>query len=299
VNPEEHFWSEETYRIFEFDPAVKPTMEQIIERVHPEDRTLVTEALARATESGQGFDYEHRLLMADGRVKFLHVLAKATRDSFGGIEFVGAVMDVTERKRADRDRQRAEEALRRAEGYLVEAQRLTHTGAWATDAVPEPLYWSEELFRLYGLDPQQGFPTHDQAVQRVHPEDRDRYVQAFHRVIHQKVDSDVEFRTVLPDGTIRYLYGLGHPVLNAHGELVEVVGTTVDITERKRAEEALRESETLFRTFVDHAADAFFMLDFERGTIIDVNPARVRRKSGSTDSRIHCGAGGCRRDRVV
>jgi formate hydrogenlyase transcriptional activator len=286
VNPEEHFWSEETYRIFEFDPAVKPTMEQIIERVHPEDRTLVTEALARATESGQGFDYEHRLLMADGRVKFLHVLAKATRDSFGGIEFVGAVMDVTERKRADRDRQRAEEALRRAEGYLVEAQRLTHTGAWATDAVPEPLYWSEELFRLYGLDPQQGFPTHDQAVQRVHPEDRDRYVQAFHRVIHQKVDSDVEFRTVLPDGTIRYLYGLGHPVLNAHGELVEVVGTTVDITERKRAEEVLRESETLFRTFVDHAADAFFMLDFEQGTIIDVN-------------RCACESLGCTRQELI
>jgi len=140
------------------------------------------------------------------------------------------VRDITERKRA-------EEALRRAEGYLVEAQRLTHTGAWATDAEPKPLYWSEELFRLYGLDSQQGFPTHEQAVQRVHPEDRDRYVQAFHRVIHQKVDSDVEFRTVLPDGTIRYLYGLGHPILSTNGDVVEVVGTTVDITERKCAEE--------------------------------------------------------------
>src|SRR5208337_1949949 len=147
----------------------------------------------------------------------------------------------------------------------------THTGAWATDAVPEPLYWSEELFRLYGLDPQQGFPTHDQAVQRVHPEDRDRYVQAFHRVIYQKEDSDVEFRTVLPDGTIRYLYGLGHPILNTNGDVVEVVGTTVDITERKRAEQELREGETRFRTFVDHAGDAFFVYDLEHRTVVDVN----------------------------
>ena len=168
-------------------------------------------------------------------------------------------------------RKQAEQALRQSEAYLAEAQRLTHTGAWATDAVPEPLYWSEELYRLYGLDSRQGFPTHEQAVLRVHPEDRDRYVQAFHRVIHQKVDSDVEFRTVLPDGTIRYLYGLGHPILNTNGDVVEVVGTTVDITERKRAEEALRESETRFRTFVDHAGDALLVYDLEHRTVVDVN----------------------------
>ena len=185
-------------------------------------------------------------------------------DSAGNLlEYIGTTADVTERKRA-------EEALRRSEAYLAEAQRLTHTGSWATDAVPEPLYWSEELFRLYGLDSQDGLPTHGQAMQRVHPEDRDKYVQAFHRVIHQKVDSDVEFRTVLPDGTVKHLHGIGHPVLNANGEVVEVVGTTADITERKRAEETLHESEMRFRTFVDHAADAFFVHDQEH-RILDVN----------------------------
>ena len=116
-------------------------------------------------------------------------------------------------------------------------------GTWADDGTMQPVYWSEEVFRMFGLDPQQGIPTRDQPLQRVHPEDLDGFMQAFHRAIHEKVDSDFEFRTVLPDGTVKYGHALAHPVLNANGELVEVLGTTADITERKKAEEALRQSE--------------------------------------------------------
>jgi len=173
VQTEEHIWSEQTYRIFEFDRAAQLTLERIIERIHPEDRSRVAQALKQSSENSQDFDYEHRLLMPDGRVKHLHVLAKAMPDSSGSIEFVGAVMDITAAKRADRDRQKAEEALRQSEAYLTEAQRLSHTGNWAWDpSYDKMLYCSEEIYRIYGMDAQEGVPTIERFMERVHPDDR-------------------------------------------------------------------------------------------------------------------------------
>ena len=148
---------------------------------------------------------------------------------------------VTLRSRAAR--KQAEQALRQSEAYLAETQRLNHTCTFVTDDTTKPLYWSEELFRIFGFDPDHGLPTLDQLLQRIHPEDRDKFWKAFQKAIHEKVDSDVEFRIALPDGTVKHAYRLDHPVLNADGELVEVLGTTIDITERKRAEEALRRSQ--------------------------------------------------------
>jgi PAS domain S-box-containing protein len=194
-------------------------------------------------------------------------------------QIVHVARDITERKRA-------EEALRRTAAYLSETQKLTHTGTFVADTTTKPLYWSEELFRIFGFDPQDGLPTRDQPLQRVHPEDLDKFWQAWQRVIQDKVNAYVEYRIVLPDGTLKHAYGLGHPVLDANGELVEIVGTTVDITERKLAEEALREGETRFRTFVDHAGDALFVYDLEQRIVVDVN-------------RSACESLGCSRQELI
>jgi len=227
--------SEETFRIFQYDRATKPTVELILQRVHPQDTAFVKQTIERAAQDGKDFEHEYRLVMPDSSVKYVHVMAHALTHESGGVEFVGAVMDITAARQA-------EEALRRSESYLAEAQRLTHTGSWAFDAI-KSLYWSEENFRIWGFDPQLGLPDHETAWQRIHPEDRGRVVGCIQNAVRERRDYAVEFRIVLPDGTVRYILGLGHPAFSPSGELVEVVGTDVDVTDRRRAEEALRRSE--------------------------------------------------------
>jgi len=162
----EIIWSEETFRIFQYDRTTKPTIELVLQRVHPEDVALVQQTIERATESGEDFEHEYRLMMPDGSVKYVHVRAHALRDETDGIEYAGAVMDVTAQKQV-------EEALRQSESYLAEAQRLTHTGSGAW-RVPgwDALYLSEEWYRIYGFDPKQGLSAWKERLQRMHPEDQ-------------------------------------------------------------------------------------------------------------------------------
>jgi PAS domain S-box-containing protein len=233
----EFLWSEETFRIFQYDRTTKPTVERILERVHPEDAALVKQTIERASQNGNDFEHEYRLVMPDSSVKYIHVVAHALRDESDGIEFVGAVMDVTAVKQA-------EEALRRSESYLAEAQRLTHTGSWAWRvAGREALHLSEEWYRIYGFDPEEGLSAWKQRLQRMHPEDRANWQETTDRAIREKSDYEVEHRILLPGGAVKYTHTVGHPVLNASGDVVQFVGIMMDVTERKRAE-ALRDGES-------------------------------------------------------
>jgi PAS domain S-box-containing protein len=166
--------------------------------------------------------------------------------------------------------------LQRSESYLTETQKLTHTGSWAWDARSQKvLYCSEEMFRIYGLDPQKDLPTRKNFRQRVHPEDRDRTDARFARVVNEKVDSFDEYRVLLPDGTVKHVISSGHPVLDGNGEFVEFIGTATDITERKRAEEALLEREAKIRRLVDSNIIGIFIWDFD-GRILEANDEFLR-----------------------
>jgi PAS domain S-box-containing protein len=230
-------WSEETFRIFQYDPATKPTVELVIQRVHPEDAALVKQTIERASRDAKDFEHEYRLVMPDGFIKYVRVVAHALSDESNRIEFVGAVMDTTDSKRA-------EKKLRRSEESLLEAQKLSHTGSWRHDVASGDVTVSPEIYRIHDIKPDDDPSNTEFFFARFHPEDRKRVVDLFERAEIEKTEFRVDYRILLPGGTIKYLHTTGHPVLNESGDLVEFVGTAMDVTAAKQAEEALRRSES-------------------------------------------------------
>jgi PAS domain S-box-containing protein len=146
-----------------------------------------------------------------------------------------AVIAIENARLFEAEKQRTAE-LRRNEGYLAEAQRLSHVGTWAFNA-STTLYWSEENYRIWGFDPRQGPPSRETRLQRIHPDDRERVLEEVEAAVREKRDFAVEFRIILPDGTVKHLELTGRHLFSTTGELVEAVGTYVDVTERKRAQE--------------------------------------------------------------
>jgi PAS domain S-box-containing protein len=141
------------------------------------------------------------------------------------------------------ERRRAEEELRRSEAYLAEGQRISHTGSWGWNMVTGELFWSQEHFRIFGFDPETANPSYPMFLEKIHPKDRSVVEQTVDRAVRERSDLEMEYRIVLADGSIKYLQSLGHPIIGESGDLVEFVGTVMDVTERKLAEEALRKTQ--------------------------------------------------------
>jgi PAS domain S-box-containing protein len=236
VSSGELFWSDETFRIFEYDRSVKPTLDSVVQHVHPEDRADVKTVINRAIAGAPEFEHAYRLLLPDGRVKHVRALAHVLHDASGNPEFLGAVTDIT-------GHVTAQEALRSSEADLLEAQRLSHMGSWRNDVLTGIITVSPEVHRIFDIRPGEDASTAEFFFGRIHPEDRPIEVQTYERANLAKTDFESDYRIVLPDGSIKYVHNIGHPVLNESGDIREFVGTVIDITAAKRTVETLRESE--------------------------------------------------------
>jgi PAS domain S-box-containing protein len=196
--------------------------------------------LAQRARAGEVVTFETRHRPKD-RTIFPVEVRSGTFEQGGKLFYLALARDISERKLA-------EESLRQSEAYLTEAQRLSHTGSWAFDVASNRyVYTSEESDRIYGFDPQGEPPSREAVFERIHPDDRSRCQRNIEKSIRDKVDTVDEYRIVLPDGSLRHIHAIRHPLLNDAGEVVRLVGTSIDITERKLAEEALREKDDALR----------------------------------------------------
>jgi PAS domain S-box-containing protein len=238
----EMFWSEETFRIYGYDQSTQPAVERVLQRVHPEDKPLVQEQIEQASRGGKDCHVECRLLLPDDSIKHVRIVAHASKNEPGIIEFIGAVMDVTATKHA-------EEKLRRSEAYLAEAQILSHTGSFGWNVSSGEIYWSEETYKIFEYD-RTAKLTLELVFRRIHPDDRDRVQQTIDRVSGARADFDFEHRLLMPDGSVKYLHVLAR-ALESSSSTLEYLGAVTDVTERKRAEEKIRQSEKELRQVLD------------------------------------------------
>ena len=187
-------------------------------------------------------------------------------DAFGRTRFLSMGTDDTERVLA-------EEALRRSQNRLVEAERIAHVGSWEWDTVANELVWSDEMYRIFGVTPEEFGGTYETFISAVHPDDRDYVEKSVDAALLEKEPYDVEYRVVLPHGSERTVHALGWAVFDDEGRPVRMIGTVQDITEQKHAEEALRASESRQRAFVDAVPDMLFRVSAD-GTFLDFRPGR-------------------------
>ena len=237
VRSGELVWSDETYRILGFTRETNPTLDLVFDRVHPDDLDRVRLLSDRAAQNGMDLDVEHRILLPDGVIKYVHAVAHAGRDSCGNLEYMGVVSDITERKRAEEERQALARNLQESKARLEEAQRVAHMGHYYWDLLANRVVWSDELYRIYGLTPQEGPIDMAMVREMIHPDDREHVFRAAEESVRSGAHSEAEHRVVRPDGEVCTVQGLGTVKRDASGRAYEMFGTVQDITERKRAEE--------------------------------------------------------------
>ena len=235
--------------------------------VHPDDLDLYLSKWRPALMSGDPVEFETRVRRADGEYRWFLARAVAQKDEAGNVlKWYEVLTDIEDRKRA-------EQALRRSEAYLAEAQRLSHTGSFAYHpGRRETLFWSEELFRIFGLDPRHGIPDYDETRRLVHPDDLETVSATCLQGFREKAEFSQAYRLLLRDGIVKHLHAAWHPILDETGEVVEYVGTAADVTEREQAEQKFREREARIRRLIDANIIGIFIWDFD-GRIIEANDA--------------------------
>ena len=247
VSTGEIFWSEETFRIFEYDTAVKPTVELALQRVHSEDKAFVRQVIDRAAQDGNGFDIEYRLLMPDKRVKYLHVTAHRRSDDSGDFEFIGAVRDVTAAKIAQQKLKQDEAELRQLINFVPEHVLVM-------DAKGRHLYENQAMREYFGTT-LENIPAKEFYKKFVHPDDvASGTLEQRERAVLRGEPWEGELRLRRKDGQHRWFLIRSNPLRDQEGNVIRRYATATDIDDRKRSEERVQKENVVLREEIDKAS---------------------------------------------
>jgi len=257
-------------------PETKLLGWQWMKVLHPDDREPTRKFWTNSVAGRAPYDVEYRVRRKDGVYGWFKTRGVPIRDEEGNIEkWFGTCTDITDRKQAEAslrdsehelrkardeleakveertarlsraneelqteiiERKSAEEKLRHSEAFLAEGQRISHTGTWSWNVASGKVTWSEEHYRIFGFDPEKTEPSFQLFLETVHPDDRSFIERGLDEAAREKRGFDMEFRIALSNGSTKHVQGVGRPALGPSGEVESYIGTTVDISERKRGE---------------------------------------------------------------
>jgi hypothetical protein len=243
------YWSERIAPLFGYaEGELETSYDNFLAAVHPDDRQAVVDAVGSCVAHDTPYEIEHRVVWPDGTVRWLLERGAVVRGADGKpLHMLGVVQDIDDRKRA-------EMALAEREQQLREAQKLARIGNWSADMTSGTLTWSDEIYRIFGHQPQSFAPSIDAFQAAIHPEDRD-LVHASEKQAEKTGLHDVVHRIVRPDGTVRYVHELAQAETDATGNLKRLTGTVQDVTERVESNKKIHETEQRFAFAVEGAGD--------------------------------------------
>ena len=249
-------WTEQTYRIHEVPLDYKPPLEEAMNFFHPDDRKKLSDAINLALEQGAPYDMEVRFITAKGNKRWTRT--KCIPELVDGkvVKLKGIFQDITARKHA-------EEALSWSEKDLKESQRIARLGSWRLDVATNQVVWSEELYKMYGFDPNLPPPPYTEHMKLFTPESWERLSTSLANTVDTGIPYELELETVRDDGSNGWMWVRGEAVLDSDGQTVALWGAAQDITDRKQAEERIRYIERRNQALLDYSPVCHKIVDLD------------------------------------